>query len=131
MDQLLKKVAEVLCTVYAPSHSCLYSLKRMGITGTKLHFRDRKKELTADDKKQIKTLLTQILAFDIDSENHSTFMSVTVTIFTLCFYPIMLTYLRTTTWDTLRSSSIMFTDTNTVTFNTLIMLSPMRTICIC
>jgi tryptophan synthase alpha subunit len=70
MDQLLKKVAEVLCTVYAPSHSCLYSLKRMGTTGTRRHFRDRKKELTADDKKQIKTLLAQIMSFDIDSENH-------------------------------------------------------------
>ena len=71
MDQLLKRVAEVLCTVYTPSHPCLYSLKKMGITGTKQHFRDRKKELTADDKEQIKTLLAQILAFDIDSENHS------------------------------------------------------------
>ena len=49
MEQLLRGITKILCTVYPPSHHNLYSIRRMGISGEKVHHKDRKKELSSID----------------------------------------------------------------------------------
>ena len=71
MEQILRQIAEILCTVYAPSDACMYGLRRMGVTGIKLQHKNRKKELDGIDKKEIKKLLAELMALDVDPSNQT------------------------------------------------------------
>ena len=73
MENLLSEMAEVLCTVYTPSHKRLYALKRMGVVGIRLYHKDRKKVLDGDDKKKIKSLLAELMTLDVDPSNQTYF----------------------------------------------------------
>jgi hypothetical protein len=69
MEQLLRGITKILCNVYAPSHHNLYSIRRMGITGEKVHHKDRKKELSSIDKREIGRLLAKMMGIEVDSFN--------------------------------------------------------------
>lgn len=73
MEALLRRIAEVLCTVYAPSDSCMYGLRRMGVTGIRIQHKDRKTVLDGNDKKEIKRLLAELMALDVDPSNQTYF----------------------------------------------------------
>ena len=68
MEQLLRGITNIMCTVYPPSHHNLYSIRRMGITGEKVHHKDRKKELSIIDKREIGRLLAKMMAVEVDSQ---------------------------------------------------------------
>ena len=69
MEQLLQQITNILCTVYAPSNSRLYAIRRMGVNGEKVNHKERKKELNDIDKKNIKKMLAKMMALDVDAEN--------------------------------------------------------------
>ena len=69
MEQLLQQITNILCTVYAPSNSCLYAIRRMGFTGEKVDHKERKKELNDNDKREIKKMLVDLMALDVDAGN--------------------------------------------------------------
>ena len=69
MEQILRQIAEILCTVYAPSDACMYAIRRMGVIGVKLHLKDRKTVLGDNDKSEITRLLAELMALDVDAEN--------------------------------------------------------------
>ena len=71
MEQILRQIAEVLCTVYAPSDACMYAIRRMGVTGVRINYKDRKKVLNDNDKSEIKRLLADLMALDVDAENQT------------------------------------------------------------
>ena len=73
MEALLQQIAEVLCTVYAPSDACMYAIRRMGVIGIKLHHKDRKKVLNDNDKSEITRLLVALMALDVDPSNQMYF----------------------------------------------------------
>ena len=69
MERLLQQITNILCTVYAPSHHNLYSIRRMGVTGEKVNHKERKKELNDNDKREIKKMLVELMALDVDAKN--------------------------------------------------------------
>ena len=73
MEQILQQIAEVLCTVYAPSDACMYAIRRMGVTGIRINYKDRKKVLNDNDKSEITTLLVALMALDVDPSNQMYF----------------------------------------------------------
>jgi len=56
----LTEMGVVLSNYYPPSHKRLYALNRLKIQVQKTHHRNRKKNLTNDDKEKLNELYTQL-----------------------------------------------------------------------
>ena len=69
MEAILQQITDILCNIYPPNHISMYPIRQMGIKGTRVHHRDRKKELTYTDRKKLCDLSKQLLAIEIDPNN--------------------------------------------------------------
>ena len=56
----LGEMGEVLSNYFPPSHAKLYALKRLGIEVPKVHHVLRKKEVVADDREKLSSLLNDL-----------------------------------------------------------------------
>ena len=52
MNVVLQQISNILCTYYTPTHHSMYPIRQMGVYGNRVHFKERKKAITYDDKKQ-------------------------------------------------------------------------------
>ena len=53
MDLILKEITDILCKYYPPHHHSMYPIRQLGVHGNRVHFSERKKVLTYEDKKQL------------------------------------------------------------------------------
>ena len=60
IELTLTNMGEILGGYFMPSHRRLYALNRLGVKVPKIHHRDRKKELTVDDRKRLIELLQDL-----------------------------------------------------------------------
>ena len=69
MDNILQQITDVLCKYHPPHHHCMYPIRQLGIRGTRVHYRERKKILTYEDKIKLRDLYERLINVEINEDD--------------------------------------------------------------
>ena len=71
MNNILTEISDILCKMYPPTHAVFYGIRKLNIYGTRIHHRNRKKELTDEDKHSLCDLLENLITMKLDEHEHN------------------------------------------------------------
>ena len=69
MNEILQQITNILCKYHPPHHHSMYPIQQLGIMGEKVHFRERKKIMTYEHKKELCHLLKQLMDIKLNSDD--------------------------------------------------------------
>ena len=69
MNAILQQITDILCTHYPTHHISMYPIRQLGIKGTRVHFSEKKKIMTYNDKKELCHLLEKLMDIKLNPDD--------------------------------------------------------------